>query len=732
MQVAEKHHSGRSWPLRKAYALAGPAFLLLITFLFFWKLTLTDEYNWLDSPDLAYQVLPWLQVQATEWRHWRIPVWDPYSWNGQPLIGQAQPGVAYPLNWLLFRAPLHDGWIRLAYLNAYFVLIHFIAAWFCYLLCRDLRRSRLASIIAGCSFAFGGFMGSNDWPQMLNGACWAPLVLMFLLRVGGGHSTMANSAFAGAALGMAWLSGHHQIPIYMTLAAGIYWLYLIKRDRRLLLNALVFGVLLFMVSALQTLPAYEYGQLAKRWAGVDQPLGWNDKVPYQVHQDYSSGPLSVPGILFQSLSRNAESFTGIVAFCFALCGFIAARRKFAVRALALLAVSAFLFALGSKVVEHGMLYSLVPMLEKARNPAMALLLFHAGVAPLIAFGIDSAAVRNMKPLRWALLGGAGVLLLIIMGMVFVQKTDIYGPLVMAPFTALLLAAVLFLWSRGEIGSRAAKFSVLALLLMELGNFTTLNYAGKYDKNRKLHFLAEHSSNVDILKFLADQPRPFRVRVDDETLPYNFGDWNGVETSGGYLASVSANLQEAEINAPASRDLFAVTYDLRKAADRPDQVEVFAGRSGLKVYKNPMAMPRAWIVHQARRTSHRFEKPNDPRAEATIMSEPPKLAACTDTPQTQWTLREPSHIALKTEAACRGLLVIADTYFPGWQAKVDGVAAAILEVNGAERGVVVEAGVHTVEMRYRPTSVITGAVLSLLGVLVVLGIGVVTRRRESNG
>src|SRR5437867_2460749 len=127
MQVAEKHHSGPSWPVRKAQALAGPAFLLIITVLFFWKLTLTDEYNWLDSPDLAYQVLPWYQMEAGEWRKWRIPLWDPYQWAGQPMIGQAQPGVAYPLNWLLFRAPLHDGWIRQSYLNWYFVLIHFIA-----------------------------------------------------------------------------------------------------------------------------------------------------------------------------------------------------------------------------------------------------------------------------------------------------------------------------------------------------------------------------------------------------------------------------------------------------------------------------------------------------------------------------------------------------------------------------------------------------------------------------
>ena len=94
--------------------------------------------------------------------------------------------------------------------------------------------------------------------------------------------------------------------------------------------AVTFGAVMFCVSALQTLPAYEYGSLAKRWVSLEDPIGWNDKVPYMVHQMFSSGPLSVLGILFPALSRNAESYTGIVAFSLAMAGFFARRRKIAV------------------------------------------------------------------------------------------------------------------------------------------------------------------------------------------------------------------------------------------------------------------------------------------------------------------------------------------------------------------------------------------------------------------
>jgi hypothetical protein len=80
---------------------------------FYWKLTLTRQFDWIWGPDLTLQVLPWFEVQARAWSHGSVMLWDPYVWRGQPLLGQMLPGAAYPLNWLLFALPLqHDGLIR--------------------------------------------------------------------------------------------------------------------------------------------------------------------------------------------------------------------------------------------------------------------------------------------------------------------------------------------------------------------------------------------------------------------------------------------------------------------------------------------------------------------------------------------------------------------------------------------------------------------------------------------
>ena len=116
---------------------------------------------------------------------------------------------------------------------------------------------------------------------------------------------------------------------------------------------------------------------------------------------------------------------------------------------------------------------------------------------------------------------------------------------------------------------------------------------------------------------------------------------------------------------------------------------------------------------------KFYLPREPKLEATILGAPPELADCPDSPRIEWTMRQASRIALRAQTSCRGLLIVADAYYPGWRAIVDGVPAKILEVNGAQRGVVIETGMHRVEMRYQPTSVIAGGILTAFGLLMTL-------------
>jgi hypothetical protein len=96
--------------------------------------------------------------------------------------------------------------------------------------------------------------------------------------------------------------------------------------------------------------------------------------------------------------------------------------------------------------------------------------------------------------------------------------------------------------------------------------------------------------------------------------------------------------------------------------------------------------------------------------------------------------EPETISAEVTADGSGYLVVADSIArPGWSATVDGRKAPIVPGNHAFAAVPVPDGTHTVTLRYQAPGLRTGAVVSLLGALVTLGLlvvpGLVGRRRS---
>lgn len=70
------------------------------------------------------------------------------------------------------------------------------------------------------------------------------------------------------------------------------------------------------------------------------------------------------------------------------------------------------------------------------------------------------------------------------------------------------------------------------------------------------------------------------------------------------------------------------------------------------------------------------------------------------------------LTVQVQGTRPGILVLADTWYPGWKAWVDGTPVHICRVDGLFRGVELRDGDHTVDFRYQPASLRLGAVISL--------------------
>ena len=713
---------------------AGPGLLFMICVLFHWKLVLTNQYTWLEAGDIGSLIMPWFQFQAGEWHQWRFPMWDPNSWAGQPLFGQAQPGAAYPLNWLLFWMPLERGWLRQDVLHWFYVLVHYLAGLTAYALCRDLGRSRLASILGGIVYSLAGYVASIDSPQMLHGAVWAPLVFLFLFRATApdGRGSIRNAGLSGFFLGVTWLAGHHQMQIFLSLAVIAVVASSQKPVARMIRVAVVAFAMTGLTSAFQTIPAAEYGRLAVRWVGTDKPQGLQETVPYSVHAQYALKPISLIGIFVAGVEQGPyNAFVGVVALTFAILGAIFWWRERHVRWLAAIGLGGIVFALGNSVF-HGMLYALAPLVEKARVPAAATLLFAVGVAPLAAYGLDSLRWRqepdrgvrrgpggppHLAQAGW-ILAGFGAVLAVGCLLFYAAKVSFDDRLMITSLCAILAAGLL------RISNRSGGWAALGLVLFELGNVTDYNLA---TANRATHpYLYKLAEHFDLAGYVRGQGEAARIVYDDKAIPYNIGDWYGIETFNAYAASVPGSLWRHQVFSPRVQDILGVRYYFGLTPPRADLREVFEGRSGLKIFENPQAFPRAWAVHAAVRAGDLADPKFDARHTVFLEGEAPRLAGC-EGDDVWMPHHQPNYVMIRATMNCQGMVILTDSWFPGWTATVDGRRAVIEKAYGAFRGVVVDAGDHTIEMRYRPWSVYVGAAMSAAAGLIALWMGIGARK-----
>jgi hypothetical protein len=174
------------------------------------------------------------------------------------------------------------------------------------------------------------------------------------------------------------------------------------------------------------------------------------------------------------------------------------------------------------------------------------------------------------------------------------------------------------------------------------------------------------------------------------------------------------------------------------------------------------LPRAWLVHDVEvlpplpfplrvaavdeRTKEVLfpgNKPRDFSRQAVVETTghfpqaEVKSATSTADESCRVTSYEPTHVVIEAALAEPGMVVLSDTWFPGWEATVQSSGestmqpAAIHRTNRVLRGVWLPVGRHTIEMHYQPASFSRGVAISMASwaVLAVLGLVVLARRRR---
>jgi hypothetical protein len=146
--------------------------------------------------------------------------------------------------------------------------------------------------------------------------------------------------------------------------------------------------------------------------------------------------------------------------------------------------------------------------------------------------------------------------------------------------------------------------------------------------------------------------------------------------------------------------------------------------GRVTWRNPTALPRAFIVHRVRAVASpdaAFAAVTDPTfrpaEEAVVEGDAPTVSPGSGT--ATLVSDEPERVAIDAKLDTPALLVLTDALFPGWYAEVDGHTAPILRTNYAFRGIALTPGTHRIVFHYQPWSFRIGTWLAAAALLIAV-------------
>jgi hypothetical protein len=192
------------------------------------------------------------------------------------------------------------------------------------------------------------------------------------------------------------------------------------------------------------------------------------------------------------------------------------------------------------------------------------------------------------------------------------------------------------------------------------------------------------------------------------------------------------------------DLYNVKYVVaHKDTSVPAHLEPAFEDGEQVVYRNPRALPRAFMVYRAQVVSGAIKALNaakspgfDP-AHQIVLERKSGVSPLDVDPgdgeqRVEIVDRGPNHLDFAVVTPVEGYLFVSEMWMPDWVAYVDGERREVVRANFTFRAVHLLPGAHQVHMAYepRPWFVGLGLTLATLASLIVWGIWGLVRRRQA--
>lgn len=677
--------------------------------------------------DPVRQQYPWRLESIVQEKKWELPLWNPYNFAGNPLLGNLQSAGLMPFNFIFFLLPFATAW------SVLIVLQSFLGGFFMFFYLRNRKLSVLPSLFGATVFIFSGFFISwLEWGTIDFVALWLPLILLSIDKAFVSKKKWLWYVLCLFSLCFAFLAGHAQTFLYeMFCATGYFLLRFFSEKGKIkhLFFAVGLLVVFFLITAIQWLPFAQFVLHSSRETDLVMSVGWF--LPYQhlitfFVPDFFGNPTTLN---YWGVWNYAEltGYVGIVGLFFVLYALFIKKEKtiwffFGTCLIALFLALPTPFAYVPEILHIPFLVTL--------QPTRILFLIDFSLAILAAFGLH-AFLENGKKVYIAvtfvsMVFGAiwfsvflhsSLLPMVSLENIAVAKHNLVFPSIIFMLTVFLIVLGQCLRTKKQF------LFIVVICLVVLAALDGIRFADKFNSFTKGTYLFPQTKTIQFLRSHAGISRI--MTTDSQILPPNFSLVYHLQSVDGYdplyikeygelIAAIERN--KPDIHEPFGFNriitphnyqnqlinLLGVRYILSLTDLHDASLQKVFTEGQTRVYENKNVFPRAFFVQHIEQvvTSEEsinflFNSKDNLQTNAVVKGNFVHMDNLQKGNATITSYTD-NEVVIQTKNSGDGFLVLSDSFYPAWHAYVDGKETKIYPTDLALRGVFVPKGIHVVK------------------------------------
>lgn len=664
--------------------------------------------------DPVRQQYPWRKLSVESIKKFRLPLWNPYSFSGTPLLGNFQSAPLYPLNALFLILDFNTAWSILVLLQL------LLGGLFMYFYLKNLKLQSLASAIGVLAWIGSGFFVAwQQWNTVVHTVIWLPLILLAIDKIFSEKKLLWSGIFI-LSLIASFFAGYLQPFFYLFLVINAYIIFRTFETKKYKLfpQFIIYNLSFIILVLPQLFATFQFISLSARdldqsnWLRPDWFLPWQNLVQL-VAPDFFGNPATLNYFGVWNY-QEFVSYIGLAPLIFAAIAFIDRQSRTIYFFIALLAVS-LLFALPNAIAQIPFIVNL-PFIATSQ-PSRLVFLICFSLAALSAFGVNSLLVNFAKLKSRYLIPVSALLAIMLMLYVFAASFDLvsHRNMLLPAVTAILVSSALL--SLKLIPKLKNPIFIIIILITI---FDLWRFGAKFLPFSDPKFLFPQTASSS---FLVERSREdvFRIAaVDDRLFAPNFSVAYKLQFISGYdplylrrygefIAAVERKKPDLSppfgfnrIIVPKNYtskffDLLGVKYILSLDEVKSPKYKLVFEEGQTKIYENLNYLPRAFFAQNTyfendkqKIFNRMFQMDFDPGIDVVISGTKESMLSKGTTKITSYKENE-----ILIDVNGQGYLILTDPYYPIWHAEIDGKETEIFPADYVFRGIVVPPGRHQI-------------------------------------